>query len=576
MKTVCKKLLSLTLVAMMLVSAVPFQAFASEVETTAALTETTAVTEAVETTAATEAAETTAPAETAPSVTVGGTVSDPAAAAVGDMVNVVFSLKEYPQANILTLTNMKIGYKVSKYPDANAVLNAYAQYAGTYTGKAFSHWELSDGSSFNPATTNVTDHIATAGTTLYIYGVLADQAQTINLNCGGGILSSRNYTHKVIIGQTYNYLGTLPTPVLEHHTFQYYYKNVNGQEQPVNGDTIVTDASALTAKWAKNTYTATFQRYDGSNWVTVETVSVPALGTLSTENGGFPTDAEINANFPLSGYKIVGWEIAETDKAFTAGTTKVTGDITIRPRYQGTVTLMANNPNDYTSNTTKSITVEIGEPVPSLPNPGARAGYTFADWVSEDQSVVISTKANLSNTAAHPDYYPSLGSTFYARWTNSTVVYLYIHTDGNTQTATTIVPYYEAPSEGAFNTNLINMYSVFSNYGNYDDKNDVAYGWYSASQWKNYCANTAANAATTFYNVGSNMDYCELHIMLINNGASTSGSNVNNNNYNNNISTADPSNPTTGDMIFMAVTVMAVSAAALAVIFFMKKRKASK
>ena len=589
MKTVCKKLLSLTLVAMMLVSAVPFQALAAEVETTAALTETAAATEATvaateATVAATEAATepTAAATEAATEPTVAATVeavpaaepvSVPVVASVGDYVNVVFTLKDYPQANILTLNNMKIGYKASSIPDGNAVVNSYAQYEGSSKGKIFSHWELSDGTRFDPYNTNITESIVAPGATLYLYAVVGNQTFSISLNANGGTLASGS-SHKVRMDECYNAVSPLPSPTRQHYTFLYWYKTVNYQDIPVNGDSIVTDNAALNAKWELNNYNVTFQAYNGSSWVDVKSFSVPALSTLTTANGYFPTDAEINANFGLAEYSIVGWEIGETDKAFTAGTTKVTENMVIRPRYQRTITLMANNPNDYTSNSTKSLTVEIGEPVPTLPNPGARDGYTFVDWVAADQTTVISSKANLSNTAVHPIYTPALGNVFYARWTESTVVYLYIHTNNNTQTATKVVPYYEAPSAGAFDMNLINMYAIFSEYGNYDDSVDAIYGWFEASQWRNYCANTAANAATTYYDIAAN-GTVEFHIMLINNGGSSSNNNVNNNNYNNNISTADPSNPTTGDTVLFAVTVMTISAAALAVLFFLKKRQAA-
>jgi len=586
MKTVCKKLLSLTLVAMMLVSAVPFQAFATEGETTAALTETiaatVAATEAAETVAATEATvaateavvvpETTAATEAAVEAVPAVLPTTPAVAAVGDYVNVVFTLKEYPQANVLTLNNMKIGYKATSIPDGNAVVNSYAQYAGSSNGKFFSHWELADGTRFDPYSTNITDSIVAPGSTLYLYGVVANQTYRITLDLKGGSLASR--LHEVRIGESYNAAATLPTPTRQHYDFLYWYKVVNNQEIPVNGDSIVTDISILNAKWALKNYNVTFQAYSGSAWIDVKTVAVPALSTLTTANGYFPTDAEVKANFGLADYTIVGWEIGESDKAFTAGSTQVSEDLIIRPRYQRSITLMANNPNDYTSNSTKSIVVEIGEPIPTLPNPGARDGYTFVDWVTADQTTVVCTKANLANTAVHPIYTPALGNIFYARWTESTVVYLYIHTNNNTQTATKVVPYYEAPSTGAFDMNLINMYAIFSEYGNYDDNVDAIYGWYEAAQWKNYCANTAANAATTYYDIAAN-GTVEFHIMLVNNGGSTTNNNVNNNNYNNNISTADPSNPTTGDTIAFAVTVMTISAAALAVMFFLKKRKAA-
>lgn len=570
MKTVCKKLLSLMLVAMLLVSAVPFQALAAEVETTAestettaAVTETTAATEAVEAAAETTeaAAETEAATEAATEAPAAeGTATQPTVKSVGDTRTVKYVV----DGHVFAETTVLIGSKLLYVPTAAQVLEAYADYNGNYNGKQFNGFSIDGFGGFDPYTTNVVDSMVSADGIVYINAKVGNQKSNIILVTNGGTVSNNSYS--VTIGEPY---GNLPTPTREHYTFKYWYKTVNGSEVPVNGETIVTSNDLLCAKWELNKYTVWFERYDGTQWVGVENYQVSALGTLTTANG-FPTEAEIASNYALSGYSIVGWEIGESDSAFTPGVTLVTKEIVVRPRYQGTVTLMANNPNNYTSNSTKSITVEIGEPVPSLPNPGARDGYTFVDWVAADESTVISTKENLSKVSAHPNYYPSLGSTFYARWTESTVVYLYIHTNGNTQTATKIVPYYEAPTSGAFDMSLINMYSIFSEYGKYDDEGDAAYGWYDATQWKNYCAGTAANSATLYYNIKDN-NYIEFHIMLVDNG-----NNSVTNNYNTNSSTADSSNPTTGDYIFMAVIVMAVSAAALALIFFMKKRKASK
>lgn len=566
MKTVSKKLLSLMLVAIMLVSAVPFQAFATEGETTAI--ETTAAvetTEAAVSAVAEEAPETTAaaqPEETLNSEVV-VTPTEENVKAVGDTRIVKFLV----DGHVFFETSVQIGNKLLVAPSSVQVLEAYADYYGNYNGKQFNGWSIDGFGNFDPITTNIIDTMVASDGIVYINAKIGNQSGTVLLVANGGTCSS--YSHTVTIGSAY---GALPTPKRDNYTFLYWYKTVNGKEVPVNGETIVTGLEPLSAKWELNKYTVSLQRYDGSNWVTVKDVQVNANTHLAAI-GAFPTDEEIKNIYALAGYTIVGWEIGETDVAFNS-LTLVTKNIVARPRYQRSVTLMANNPGDYTSNSTKSVTVEIGEPVPALPNPGAREGYTFVDWVAQDEQTVISTKENLTNVNSHPEYYPNLGTTFHARWTTSQVVYLYIHTNGNTQTAAKIVPYYEAPASGAFDTKLINMYSIFADYGKYDDNVDASYGWYSKTQWKNYCSGTAANAATTFYNVGSNMDYAELHIMLIDNGNGTGT--ANGNNYNNNTSTADPSNPTTGDYIMMAVIVMAVSAAALALIFFMKKRKSSK
>lgn len=535
MKTVCKKLLSLVLVAMLLVSAVPFQAFATEGETVPV--ETAAAETVAETTAATEAAVVEAPVETT--------------AATEAPVETT-AATEAPVEETTAATEAPV-------EETTAATEAPAEETTAATEAPVEETTEATESVIEDETDNKANNSNASGARVSIY-----------LDPQGGSVSS--FTHSVVVGQTYNYVSSLPTPKREHYNFTGWNRFTMNGYVPVDDNSTVVDTAPLYATWALKNYTVEFQRHDGNQWVGVKTVKVPAVSLLTTANG-FPTDTEISNNFKLAGYSIVGWEIGESDVAFYAGATYVTGNIIVRPRYQRSVTLMANNPADYTSSSYKTITVEIGEPVPALPNPGARDGYTFTQWVSQDKSVLISNKANLSNVNAHPIYTPALGTTFHAEWTGSTVVYLYIHTNGNTQTATKIVPYYEAPSSGTFNTKLINMYSIFPNYGDFDDSNDTAYGWYSASQWKNYCANTAANPATSYVDVGSNLDYCELHIMLINGGTS---SNVNNNSYNTNTNTADKTNPTTGDYIMMAVTVMAISAAALACLFFLKKRKAAK
>lgn len=518
MKTVCNKLLSLMLVAVLLVSAVPFQVFATEGETTAPI-ETTAVTEAVvETTAATEAPVETVAATEAPVVPAAEEVQDvvnqPAENAISDdatinyIISGVATGSEAFGANdhVLKSVATKIGAKVSGVPGSGEVMTRYAQIFGSSTGKQFSHWSLSDG-----------------GT-------------AVDLN-------------------------------------NLYVTDANSPNNVLNVYAVVIDAAQ---------YYVEFQKYDVAQggWVGVKNFNVVPNSTLNTSNG-FPTDNEIAAYYAIPGFSIVGWEISDSDTAFVAGSTRVSFDgFVIRPRYQGTLTLMANNPGDYTGNSTKTMTVEIGEPIGALPNPGARDGYAFADWAyinGNGEYVAIANDSTLSNISAHPNYFPTMGTTIYARWTESVVVYLYIHTQGNTQTATKIIPYYNAPAKGAFNLKYIDLYTLWPSFKNFDDNGDTSFGWYSKTQWKNYCAGLAANEMeTTVYDVGDNRDYQELHIMLYDNTNGDSSSSSSNNNYNNNSSTADKSNPTTGDMIMMAVTVMAVSAAALALIFFLKKRKASK
>lgn len=590
MKTVCKKLLSLMLVAVLLVSVVPFQAFAAEV-TDAPATETTTATEPTETTAAatepvaqasaeeeTTAPETTAATE-APTVDQ-NVAQQPAGNTLGDTgVTVQYVVQVNGEdAVVKEYTNQVAGARFPAPPSAAAVLQVYGQYAGTSQGKKFQQWEDANGGYFDYSKHYI-EAANTDGSVVTIYAKVIDASQNIVLITNGGTLSSVYYP--VIIGETY---GALPTPTRAHYTFQYWYKTVNGVEVPVNGETIVEDTSSLTAKWELNKYVVNYQRFavggaDENGWEDSGFGAVvDANSVVSVAKGTFPTDAQIQTYFALPGYKIVGWEIGTTDTAFTAGYTRITDNMIVRPRYQRTVTLKAANPVTKVSWSTKSITVEIGEPFgaieKTLPNPGARDSYTFNAWIIGDAGKI--EVKDLSNPASHPLYYDALGTVFEAEFVPAQFVYLHIHTDGNTKTAAKIVPYYLAPANGIFDMTLINMYSIFPSYGDYDDTVDYAHGWFNDAQWERYCTGKSADNAMYYEELVEQVEANgnNFYIMLYNGGTSSSNSSSNGNSYNNNSSTADKTNPTTGDQIFMAVTVMAMSASALALFFFLKKRKA--
>ena len=203
MKTVCNKLLSLMLVAVLLVSAVPFQAFATEGETTAAteaavettvatepvvettvatepVVETTAVTEpVVETTAATEApVETTAATESPVQETVGDVVQTPAAAAITDEAEIHYIIsgaQGVAEAHDFCVKHIdtKVGAKVSGVPSSSEVMTRYAQIFGSSTGKQFSHWSLTEnGTAVNLNDLYVTDSNTTDKKVLYVYAVI--------------------------------------------------------------------------------------------------------------------------------------------------------------------------------------------------------------------------------------------------------------------------------------------------------------------------------------------------------------------------------------------------------------------
>lgn len=552
MKTVSKKLLSLLLVAVMLVSAVPFQAFAAEVEETTA----PVVPETTEATVSEVVEETAAQAVITDKLIVtfvdsdGSTLCD---AEGNDCIVEVKYGKTIPE---------------KKFPD---------KYLTLADGEmVFSHW-VYEGTNvkFKRSETIHQDITLQA---VYKYPAVK---VTFKANGGKADFGSKSYEY----GTTYADNGGLPGAKREHYDFLGWY---SADGVLVTDDTMIASKSAytLTAQWALTHYNVTFEAYtdaegtDDSGWEAVaeftfaDENAIEAKKTLTTAEGTFPTAAQISELFALDGWTIDGWEIKD-GASFTAGKTTITKDIIIRPIYKKSITLDACD----TGMTSRKFTVTLGKKVPALPNPGTRDGYTFVGWfLDPDATEVVSLKADLSTVAKHPVYYPGMGN-FYAGWAESKLVYLYIYTNGNTKDLVKMVRYYDAPANG-FDLREINMYSIFDKYGNYDDEGDYADGWFTPAQWKNYCLNPDVYADdTTDIVTGDYMetdDVHEFYIMLYNKGT---GTNTNGNGTggaggygNTNNSTKDPSNPATGDMIFVPMFVMVATAAAAAFVLLNKKR----
>lgn len=538
MKTVSKKLLSLLLVAVMLVSAVPFQAFAAEVDET--------VSEVVD--------------------------EGAAQAVITDKLIVTFVDSDGSTLSDAEGNDCVVEVKYGKTIPANKFPDKYLTLADGEM--IFSHWVYEG--------TNVqfkrTESIHQDLTLQAVYKYPAVKV-TFKANGGKADFASKSYEY----GTTYADNGGLPNATREHYDFLGWYDSYGVK---VEEDTMIASKAAysLTAQWALTHYNVTFEAYtdpegaDESGWEAVDSftftdeAAIEAKSVLSTANGTFPTAAEISELFALDGWTIDGWEIVESGASVTAGKTTVTGNITIRPIYKKSITLYACDEG----NTTRKFTVTLGKRVPTLPNPGTREGYAFVGWyLDADASEVVSLKADLATTSKHPYYYPALGN-FYAGWADATLIYLYIYTNGNTDEHVKLVRYYEAPANG-FDLTQINMYSIYSNYGKFDDEGDESYGWFNAAQWNNYRLGKPANE---FEYVDADYlesdDIHEFYIMLIDNGNNT----ANNNNGtggaggygNTNNNTKDPSNPATGDMIFVPMFVMMAAAAAAAFLFLNKKR----
>lgn len=629
MKNAMKKLLSLTLAVMLLLSVAPFQAFAA----TNAYGE-MVFSEEFEAPATNNNTSTSQTAEE-PQPVVGNDGGISTFALPSDdyvigktVVNIYFNV----DGSVMKTVAKKVGDDFPGLPSGKDALAFYAKVNENSNGKAFKCWSFEeDGAAISASGLKVggsdhlteDDHLDSKGNPvspdakgnlvgkMEVYAVFEDVVSTTNVKLdpkSGKFAPGDSDT--IAVSLNTDYPVPFPTPTRSGYVFDGWYVKedashserclVDGEGNPGADLTVLSTSAKPYAKWKKTGMTVSVKWYDFDNgdWTafTVNGVAkydgmaVPADSKLSASTGSFPTDSEINwlkSELP-DGYTLKGWKFLETGKEFKAGSSAITSananssnEVVIVPKLQRSVWLIAQHPTKNTL-AKQSITVEIGSRIGELPAPASWAedsdetdGYTFTQWVADD--TVISTREDLKNTSKHPVYYPSLNSNddhssryeyhFDAQWEVAKVVQLYFHVDGKTSTYAKKVSCYDIPASGSFNMHSLNLYKYFPDYSKYDDGVDVAYGWYTDAQWKNYCTGKpAATVCDELWNVSDTKDLQELHIMLIDKGTDS-------NKYNNNNKTADRTNPKTGDIIMAAVAILVVSGAALTGIYYLTKKK---
>ena len=630
MKNAMKKLLSLTLAVMLLLSVAPFQAFAATNEYGEMV-----FSEEIEAPATNKNTSTSQTAEE-PQPVVGndGGISTFALSSddyvIGKtVVNIYFNV----DGSVMKTVDRKVGDDFPGLPSGKDALAFYAKVNENSNGKAFKCWSFEeDGAAISASGLKVggsdhlteDDHQDSKGNPvspdakgnlvgkMEVYAVFEDVVSTTNVKLdpkSGKFAPGDSGTIQVALNGDYP-VADFPTPTRSGYVFDGWYVKedashserclVDAEGNPGADLTVLSTSAKPYAKWKKTGMTVSVKWYDFDNgdWTAFtvngaakyDGMAVPADSKLSASTGSFPTDSEINwlsSELP-DGCTLKGWKFLETGKEFKAGSSAITSananssnEVVIVPKLQCKVWLIAQHPTKNTM-ARQSITAEIGSRIGELPAPASWAedsdetdGYTFTQWVADD--TVVSTREDLKNTSKHPVYYPGLTNNddwtekypfhFVAQWEVAKVVQLYFHVDGKTSTYAKKVSCYDIPASGSFNMHSLNLYKYFPDYSKYDDGVDVAYGWYTDAQWKNYCTGKpAATVCDELWNVSDTKDLQELHIMLIDKGTDS-------NKYNNNNKTADKTNPKTGDIIMAAVAILVVSGAALAGIYYLTKKK---
>ena len=389
MKNAMKKLLSLTLAVMLLLSVAPFQAFAA----TNAYGE-MVFSEEFEAPATNNNTSTSQTAEE-PRPVVDNDAGISTFALPSDdyvigktVVNIYFNV----DGSVMKTVSKKVGDDFPGLPAGKDALAFYAKVNENSNGKAFKCWSFEeDGAAISASGLKVggsdhlteDDHLDSKGNPvspdakgnlvgkMEVYAVFEDVVSTTNVKLdpkSGKFAPGDSDT--IAVSLNADYPVPFPTPTRSGYVFDGWYVKedashserclVDAEGNPGADLTVLSTSAKPYAKWKKTGMTVSVKWYDFDNgdWsaFTVNGVAkydgmaVPADSKLSASTGSFPTDSEINwlkSELP-DGYTLKGWKFLETGKEFKAGSSAITSananssnEVVIVPKLQRSVWLLS-------------------------------------------------------------------------------------------------------------------------------------------------------------------------------------------------------------------------------------------
>lgn len=259
---------------------------------------------------------------------------------------------------------------------------------------------------------------------------------------------------------------------------------------------------------------------------------------------------------------------APTTESTEAPTTKPSKDedVVVGTNY---ITLVLDlNYEDSTDKYIKTLDPDdkMGVILESVTDP-TREGYSFAGWYwDDDYDYKVKDNEYIGGKAG--DYIR-----IYAKWnrkSSANNVFLKIYLNGKTSSAAKIV---DISSYGDAD-GMIDIYEARRVVGNYytaKDSAGLSYdGLFTDATWNRGAYNNSDESNSVSVNED---DDTYVYIMVYNAKTTTTSTTTN---TTTSTGTADTTNPKTGDQIFMAVSVMTLSASALALFFFLDKKRAVK
>lgn len=392
--------------------------------------------------------------------------------------------------------------------------------------------------------------------TLYAWGA-GDEYQGATVSGGKSVNMTVTYQTNI---------GVLPDAVLEGYTFAGWYTAAGDKVESTNATYREAGDLTLYARFTLNTKNLEL-KYT-LNGDTANPVYIKSLNLAESVNLLDYLDQNefnnVKAVVP-AGYS---WDTHWRDyrlQELTAQDTVMSVAQVVYVNFTANTYKLSFNPQGGTvSPTSKDVTfnTKVGE----LPTP-TYSGKVFLGWAD------ASGKTYTENTV----YTVAGDTTLYAQWADEAFVLLKIYINGDTSSADRIMDMTGYIKEQ--NLHRSDVAAVVKKFYSAADSNGLKLdGLYTDTTWVDYKADSSYVGTETVRVVEGEPMYV---YVMVNNAkyGSTSSETTNNttnnntsNTTNNNTSTADPSNPATGDMIFVPMAVMVISAAAIVLFLSSKKR----
>lgn len=374
----------------------------------------------------------------------------------------------------------------------------------------------------------------------------------------------------VINTTSFGYNATMPFPDDEPNGYTFGgWKYGEKTLTLANWDTEIFNSKAnvtLTAVWIPDALTVTFYRFNDSvkGYEAIKAVTVKYGETVKLKD--IPALSDLDAR---DKYEPIGWQTsAGTDaKAIDPATTTITADTGFYARYLGDEVTINFDPNDSNIKVAPKV-VRIGEKVGAyggkLPTPSL-TGYVFMGWyVEKDQSAQVTKVTD-------EDIFWNSYNTLYARWAPQGSVRLIVYKEGDNVTpiVSRLIP--GGVRGGTLDVDTIQIGNYLPAGATYQLTGYFnKAGW--DDYVLNRIVNTVDYVQVA--SEGETPVYAVVKVVSTNTNTG-SGTGNTGSGTGTPAKPADPTNPATGDnsMIFTSMTVMTLSAAALVVFMQLRKRK---